>query len=237
MSTGAPLHTDAASIVVFDVNETLSDLTPLAARFVDVGLPEHAARTWFAMVLRDGFALTVTGHPRPFAEIAGGVLRVILSGSDSDHEPAEAVTHVMAGFGELGLHPDVAEGVNRLASAGYRLVTLSNGTAEVAERLLAQSGIRDLFERCLTVEDAGAWKPDRAAYLHAGEVCGVEPAEMILAAVHAWDIEGADGAGLRTAWINRSGVPYPDHFAAPSLTVGGLTELAEHLGPAGTLTI
>lgn len=46
-------------LVVFDVNETLSDMSPLAARFEDVGAPSLTAQIWFAELLRDGFALTV----------------------------------------------------------------------------------------------------------------------------------------------------------------------------------
>ncbi len=45
------------SVIVFDVNETLSDMAPLAARFADVGAPDLLAKVWFASVLRDGFAL------------------------------------------------------------------------------------------------------------------------------------------------------------------------------------
>ncbi len=48
----------APSLIVFDVNETLSDLEPMAQRFTDIGLPAQLATTWFAQVLRDGFALT-----------------------------------------------------------------------------------------------------------------------------------------------------------------------------------
>lgn len=46
------------AVVVFDVNETLSDMTPMAQRFTDVGAPADLATLWFATVLRDGFALT-----------------------------------------------------------------------------------------------------------------------------------------------------------------------------------
>jgi len=30
-------------VVVFDVNETLSDMSPIASRFADVGAPRHLA--------------------------------------------------------------------------------------------------------------------------------------------------------------------------------------------------
>ena len=41
-------------VLVLDVNETLSDLEPLRARFEAVGLPGHTLDTRFAATLRDG---------------------------------------------------------------------------------------------------------------------------------------------------------------------------------------
>jgi len=48
-------------VVVFDVNATLSDMAPLAARFAEVGAPELVARLWFAVLLRDGYTLAAAG--------------------------------------------------------------------------------------------------------------------------------------------------------------------------------
>ena len=58
-----PDPVERPTLLVFDVNETLSDMAPLADRFVDVGTPEHLAKLWFAELLRDGFAVTVAGDP------------------------------------------------------------------------------------------------------------------------------------------------------------------------------
>lgn len=135
----------------------------------------------------------------------------------------------MAGFTALEVHPDVPDGVRALGDLGIRLVTLSNGAASVAEALLEGAGVRQHFEKLLSVEDAGIWKPARGAYAYAMEQCGIEPVDAMLVAVHPWDIDGAARAGLRTAYVNRSGTPYPDYFEQPELRPGSLTELAELL--------
>lgn len=230
----ARLHTlgaavpDLPDVVVFDVNETLSDMSPLGARFAQVGAPEHLARTWFAAVLRDGFALTAAGDPQPFATIAASVLRsVLFEAGVGDLD--EAVSSVMSAFMELSVHPDVPDGVQALRGAGRTLVTLSNGSASVAEALLTRAGLREQFTHLLSVEQAGVWKPARGAYEHAATTCGVESARCLLVAVHPWDIDGASRAGMRTGYLDRSGVPYPTHLRAPDHTARTLSELATRL--------
>lgn len=217
------------SVIVYDVNETLSDLTPLQDRFADLGAAGSLAAQWFAAVLRDGFALTVTETPAPFARVADSVLRTVLQGVPLDRDLDDAVAHVMTGFMDLAVHADVPDGVRALRDAGLRQVTLSNGSAGVAEALLGRAGLRDAFEAVLSVEDAPAWKPAREAYEHAASRCGVDVADLLLVAVHPWDLHGAARAGLATAWIDRTGAPWPEVFTPPTVTVRSLPELAAAL--------
>ncbi|MEW1955334.1 haloacid dehalogenase type II [Terrabacter sp. NPDC080008] len=213
-------------VLLFDVNETLSDMTHLGDRFVEVGVPHYLAAPWFAGLLRDGFALTVTGHNPSFAEVARASLRTVLHGKAN----VEAATrHVMAGFLELPVHEDVPDGIRALAGMGLRLVTLSNGSADVAEGLFERSGLRDRFERVLSVEDAPAWKPAASAYAYALGQCGVAPQDAMLVAVHPWDVHGAKAAGLRAAWVDRTGAPYPGPMYAADLVATSLTDLASRL--------
>jgi 2-haloacid dehalogenase len=219
------MHPGRPDVVVFDVNETLSDMAPLAQRFADVGAPEHLATTWFASVLRDGFALTSAQASAPFVMVASSVLAQVLGAAGVD-DLDSGVQHVMSGFSELEVHPDVPDGVRALRRAGLRLVTLTNGSVGITEGLLTRAGLREEFERLLSVEDAGAWKPAPASYAYAARTVGVAPGAMVLVAVHPWDIDGAHRAGLRTAWIDREGADYPSHLTPPDTRASGLVELA-----------
>ena len=216
-------------LLVFDVNETLSDLAPLAHRFEEVGVPGHLAQAWFASVLRDGFALAVHNQNPAFADVARSNLRALLPEADLDRSLDDAVAYVMQGFLALPVHDDVVDGIKALADLGIRLVTLSNGSAEVAEGLLERAGVRDRFEQLLSVEDAGVWKPHADAYDHALHTCDVGADRAMLVAVHPWDTDGANRAGLRTAWVNRTGASYPAHFRSAELEVSSLTGLADAL--------
>ena len=222
--------TNNLAVIVFDVNETLSDMSPLADRFVDVGAPGLMAGVWFAGLLRDGFALTVVGANEKFATIAAELLHENLTGLPLNRSVDEAVKYILRGFASLALRPDVAGAVRTFAASGMRLVTLSNGSTQLAETLFRAANIREEFEMLLSVEDAPGWKPLRAAYEYAADACGVEVGRMLLTAVHPWDIHGAARAGLRTAWINRAGATYPGYFTAPDITVSTLDELASIVG-------
>ena len=216
----------APSVLLLDVNETLSDLAPMADRFADVGASRELAATWFASVLRDGFALTATATSAPFAAIAGDVARRLLAGCPLDRGVDAAVDHVLAGFGVLDVHPDVAPGLTALHEAGVRVATLSNGAAAVAEGLLDRAGLAPLVERTLSVEDLGVWKPAAVSYRWACDQLGVAPEDVMLVAVHPWDTDGAQRAGLRAAWVDREGRGFPAHFTPPTLQVASFVELA-----------
>lgn len=52
---------------------------------------------------------------------------------------------------------------------------------------------------------------------------------MMVVAVHPWILNGAHLAGMRTAWINRTGAPYPECFNALTLQATSLIDLADLL--------
>ncbi|MEZ2388327.1 haloacid dehalogenase type II [bacterium RCC_150] len=220
-------------MIVFDVNETLSNMAPMADRFAEVGAPAAMAKLWFATLLRDGFALTAAGDNPAFADIGAEALRGLLPNTGLNRGVDEAVEHIISGLAGLELHPDVPDGVRALKRSGYTLVTLTNGSTQLAQRLFEPAGIREDFEALLSVEDAPAWKPARESYHYAASACGVASEQMVLVAVHPWDIHGAAKAGLQTAWINRTGGNYPGYFARADHVVGSLPELATVLPAVG----
>ena len=215
------------ALVLLDVNETLSDLTPLRRRLTDVGAAGDLLDTWFAATLRDGFALAATGAAAPFRDVGAAVLTTLLTGRVTDVDGA--VGHVLDGFAVLDVHPDVAPGLRALRGAGVRLVPFTNGSAPLAESLLERAGLFDVVERVLSVDAAGRWKPHRDAYAYALRECGADAADAALVAVHPWDVHGARRAGLRGCWVDRDGVPYPPVLDPPDVQGPDLPAVAAAL--------
>ncbi|MFF0521678.1 haloacid dehalogenase type II [Actinomadura nitritigenes] len=220
--------------VLFDVNETLSDMSALRRRFEDVRAPGDLATAWFAGVLRDGFALTAAGAYADFRDVADAGLHGLLTALPGwDGDVSRAAAHVLDGFAELDVHHDVSDGVRALHAAGLRLATLTNGSAASTESLLSRAGLLGYFTALLDVSAPRAWKPAWAAYRHATGTLGADPAETLLVAVHPWDIDGARRAGLQAAWLNRDGVAYPAVMTAPTHTATDLRSLARDLTAVG----
>ena len=96
--------------------------------------------------------------------------------------------------------PDVRAGLEALR--GERPVAmLSNGHVALLVDLARHGDLR--FDAVLSAELARAYKPAPEAYRTAARLLGVQPAELMLAAAHPWDLEGARDAGLKTAFVDR----------------------------------
>lgn len=80
------------------------------------------------------------------------------------------------------------------------------------------------------VLDGGLAVPPPEPYAYAADKCQVSPAEMLLVAAHLWDIDGAARAGLRTAWVDRTGTASsPSYLTHPGLIVCGIDDLIQKL--------
>jgi 2-haloacid dehalogenase len=207
--------------VVFDVNETLFSLSGLEPAFAAVGLDPASVPLWFARLLRDAFALTALGSYAPFAEVAADALRSL----DPVRVTDDAVGQVLAAFGELEPHPDVAPALQLLRKAGVPAVTLTNGGVELVRGLLDRAGLADQVRRCLSVESVRRFKPAAEPYRHAATELGIEPGRLALVAAHPWDCAGAHAAGLKAAWVNRRGEPWPRVFTLPDVAAADLPAL------------
>jgi putative hydrolase of the HAD superfamily len=92
-------------------------------------------------------------------------------------------------------------------------------------------GIRDLFDDVISASSAGAAKPAPQIFATAVAIGGAEAHETLHVGDHPeCDVDGANNAGLRTAWVNRHGAEWPDHLRRPDVIVRDIGELLGFLG-------
>ena len=214
--------------VAFDVNETLFSLAAVRTVMAAEGLPPEALDWWFARTLRDGFSLASVGGHAPFAELARQALVDVLPAYHvtPTHERCDAI---LGGLRSLDPHPDVAPALRRLRHEGIPVATLTNGSAELTEHLLRRSGLRELVDRCLSVDAVGVWKPRAEIYHYAAERMDVPAGRLALVAVHAWDCHGARLAGLVTGWASRLEGDTAAYFAPADIRAATLVEVVDGL--------
>jgi 2-haloacid dehalogenase len=214
--------------VVLDLFGTLFPLEPLGNHLEAAGVPASSLKLWFARILRDAWALEVAGQYRPFREVAGGALEVLIVEQGGTPERRK-MGQVLDAFATLPPYPDVKPSLERLRARGLVLASLGNGSKEVADKLFENAGLSSLVERRLSIDEVKHWKPHAAAYQYAVGKLGVPASEVTLLAAHAWDVQGAKRAGLRGAWVGRLEKRFEPAMGAPDLAAESIAELVEKL--------
>ena len=218
-------------LLVFDVNETLLDLKALRPGFVEVFGSAEPMGEWFARMLHGSLVANHVGHYRPFGLIGAEALMVLALKRGVDVAP-ERVAEIVEGMRTLPAHPDVPDALERLRSAGFRLVTLTNGSADAAADQLRNAGIDGFFERAFSVDEVSRFKPAPEPYLHACALVGVEVDRAMMVAAHDWDIVGARAVGMPGCFLARPGVVWGLPDEPPDVVAADLAGVVEQLADA-----
>lgn len=216
------------TLLLFDVNETLLDMSAMQEAVNKAFQNKLAYKFWFAQLLEYSLVENVTEKYHNFSEVGQAVMHMTAEVMDKD-VPAEKQKELVEMVKFTQPHPDVIPGLNRLKEAGFRMATLSNSPAKSSIPHLERVGMKDLFEATMSVDSVKKFKPHASTYLYAANQLGVKLDDMMLVAAHGWDMAGALRAGARAAFISRPGqVLYP-LAPEPELTVPTLLELADKL--------
>jgi 2-haloacid dehalogenase len=216
------------SVLVFDVNETLLDLRALRPVFeVEIGGTELLP-VWFGQMLRNSLIATITETYRPFDELGVAALRLVTKRAGAE-VAAEAAERVVGAMRELPAHPDVRPALERLRDAGFTLVTLTNSSPSMVHEQIHNAGLADLFDELFSVEAARRFKPSEVAYRSAADRLGAPIGELRLIAAHNWDVTGAIRAGMKAAFVARSGMFMTEVDERPDIVAVDLGGIADAL--------
>lgn len=125
---------------------------------------------------------------------------------------------------DVDLYADCLPALARL-SARYPLIALTNGNAD-----LEQTGIARFFTGCISAKQVGSAKPHAAIFEAARRHLDCDADAILHIGDDPWlDIEGAQAAGFRSAWINRTQVRWPEELKRADINVIDLNQLADIL--------
>jgi 2-haloacid dehalogenase len=191
------------SVLIFDVNETLLDMSALREPFARAFGDPDPMGEWFARLLHGSLVATRTDSFEDFGTVGRRALDAVASrrGHDLRAEDRVAILGTMLA---LPAHPEVPDALSRLRSIGFPLATLNNSSSEMARAQLEHAGILELFDQVLSIEEVRRYKPAPEPYRMAAERLGVDPPDVRMVAAHDWDVLGAMKAGCSAAYVART---------------------------------
>ena len=214
-------------VVVFDVNETLLDLTELAQPFSAI-MPVELMGLWFTRMLHNSLVANATGRYDSFDRQGVDAL-IVTAGSVGVSLSEAKAAYFVAGLQSLTPHPDVVPALEHLAENGFRLATLTNSSLPVLEQQMSNAGLTAFFDELISVEEVQQFKPAPATYLYAAGRLRVQIDDMRLVAAHSWDVTGAARAGAKTAYLARGTAAIGPLSEAPDIVGDDLISVAESI--------
>jgi putative hydrolase of the HAD superfamily len=221
--------------ILFDLDDTLWPIAPVIVQAEDqlyAWLREHAPKVAQRNTidsLRQA-RLTLLAQQPDFEFDLGALRRAGLTAAfaeagEDESKIEQAMVQFFAARNSVVPYDDVLPGLLRLK--GRVLVgSVSNGNAD-----LKTIGLSHHFKATVHAHELGYGKPDPAIFHAACKQLGVQPAE----AVHVGDdilldVKGAQAAGLRAVWLNRTGsAAHLEHGVTPDAIVTGFDELLDWL--------
>ncbi|HKJ46363.1 MAG TPA: haloacid dehalogenase type II [Balneolaceae bacterium] len=217
------------AVLFFDVNETLLDLKEVrqsVARALN-GVDEVVS-LWFETLLHYSLVATETDEFHDFGEIAAASL-VMLANTRNIDLNMEKARNVLKPILSAQPYPEVSNALKLFRDVGFKLVAITNSSRKSMEAQLENAGIANFFDKKLSVEDIGLYKPHRHVYRWGARQMATAPENCLFIAAHGWDVAGAISAGMQTAFISRPGQQLYPLASSPTYLVSDLKLLAESL--------
>ena len=213
-----------AQALVFDAYGTIFDVLSVQAR-CDALWPGQGARLaerWRAKQLEYTWLRSLMQRYAPFSTVTEDALRwccetMQLRASDAD------IRSLMEAYLRLAPYPEVPAALEKLR--GRKRAILTNGSPDMIEPLVANTGLASAFDAVLSVDALRVFKPAPQVYQLAVDSLGVAKGDVVFVSSNCWDALGAKSFGFRVAWINRAGAPVDRLGFRPDEIVRGMHEV------------
>lgn len=213
--------------VAFDLYGTLIDPIGIAAEIDRVLAGDRGAELatlWRTKQLEYSFRLTVMHAYQDFRWVTDKALRFAAASTGVELTDA-AARHLIDCYDRLPAFPDAVPALAAIRANGHRPSVFSNGSPDMIDRLLANSGLGEHLDQRISVDEVRRFKPAPATYQHAAHALDTPIEQVILVSCNAFDVVGANSAGMRTVWVNRAGATFDTIGEAPDTTIASLAEL------------
>jgi 2-haloacid dehalogenase len=188
--------------VVFDAYGTLYDVQSVAAVTEQAfpGYGELITQIWRIKQLEYSWLRSLMRRYEDFSLITRQSLAYTLRVLGLQHE-ARVFDQIMDKYLHLDLYPDAVAAL--AAMRGRKLAILSNGSTDMLNALVRNSGLDRVLDATISIDSAKTFKPSPDAYALVETKFGVPPSEVLFVSSNPWDACGAKAFGFHVAWIER----------------------------------
>jgi 2-haloacid dehalogenase len=226
----APAPLTGVRACVFDAYGTLFDFASAARACGDLRPDEMERLTalWRDKQLQYTWLRAAQNRHADFWQVTGDALDFTLETLALDRPSLRE--RLMSLYLTLDVYPEVPSMLERLKRAGMRTAVLSNGTPDMLAAAVKGARLEGLLDAVLSVEEVGAFKPDRQVYQLAADRLGLPASAIAFQSANAWDAHAASAFGMRVVWCNRFGQRRERLPGAPDREIRTLAELPALIG-------
>ncbi|MBW1803202.1 MAG: haloacid dehalogenase type II [Deltaproteobacteria bacterium] len=214
-------------VCVYDAYGTLFDVHSAVGKYrQQLGdLADQVSLLWRTKQLEYTWLRSLMRHHADFWQVTQDALDFAFDMHQISDQDLQK--DLMNAYLSLDCYPEVPEVLSTLKNRGLKLAILSNGTPDMLEAAVKHSGIADLIDENVSVEEIGIFKPDPRVYQIAVDRMNIKPEEIVFQSSNAWDAAGASAFGFNVAWVNRFGQSQERLPGQPNFEIKNLMELPD----------
>jgi 2-haloacid dehalogenase len=188
--------------IVFDAYGTLYDVQSVADITEEIfpGYGEIITQVWRIKQLEYTWLRSLMRQYRDFGAVTRDSLTYTLRCLGLEYDDA-SFARIMDKYLHLDLYPDAMLALEAMAEK--KLAILSNGSPDMLNALVRNSGLRPILDAVISVDANGIFKPAPEAYTLIESTLKIPPGEVLFISSNPWDVCGAKSFGLNVAWIER----------------------------------
>lgn len=144
--------------VLFDMNETLLNLSLLKEKFDKSFDDDYVLKYWFAKLLHTSTIVGIMDNYKNFGKLAEIVLENVFCENGKQLTKATK-DEILDSFRKLPAYDDVPEALKILSQNGIKLIAVSNSSLEMIKEQLTNARIISLLDTYYSVDLVKKYKP------------------------------------------------------------------------------
>lgn len=215
-------------LILFDVYETLLDMSSLEKKINHLLDSKRGYELWLELLMQYTFADNCIDQFHDFNSIAAATLKMTAfrlkeKVSDSEIESSLDILRY------LPVHEEVQPTLSAIRDLDIRIAALTNIPKSVVKERMETTGLVSYFEIVMSADEIQKYKPSKNVYKWASEKVNLPPEEILMVTSHGWDVAGAENAGMQTAYKRQTRQLLYSLSNAPTLEIDHLSQLIDIL--------